>query len=94
MPAAAIDASGNLAVTWYDNRRHQTVADSLGGTHYLLDLFATTSFDGAVTFSPPFQVNDAANPFDPLLALAHARPLSQATASTKALSLHAARSSG
>src|SRR5207248_9696737 len=43
MPAAAIDTSGNLAVTWYSNRRHQTVPDSLGGTHYLLDLYGTTS---------------------------------------------------
>jgi hypothetical protein len=65
MPAAAIDANGNLAVTWYDNRRHLTVPDSLGGTHYLLDLFATTSLDGGLTFSSPLQVNDPANPFDP-----------------------------
>jgi hypothetical protein len=65
MPAAAIDAAGNVAVTWYDNRRHLTVSDSLGGTHYLLDLFATTSTDGGVTFNPPIQINDVANTFDP-----------------------------
>ena len=65
MPAASINASGELTVTWYDNRRHQTVADSLGGTHFLLDLFATTSFDGGLTFTTPVQVNDIANPFDP-----------------------------
>ena len=65
MPAASIDANGNLAVTWYDNRRHLTVPDSLGGTHYLLDLFATTSLDGGLTFSSPLQVNDPANTFDP-----------------------------
>src|SRR5262249_38112058 len=67
MPAAAIDTNGNLAVTWYDNRRHLTVPDSLGGTHYLLDLFATTSIDGGLTFTPPIQVDDLTNPFDPEL---------------------------
>jgi hypothetical protein len=65
MPAAAIDGGGNLAVTWYDNRRRLTVPDSLGGTHFLLDLFATTSTDGGLTFTPPIQVNDLTNPFDP-----------------------------
>src|SRR5262249_23216695 len=65
MPAAAIDPNGNLAVTWYTNRRHLTVPDALGGTHYLLDLDATTSFDGGLTFTASIQVNDAANTFDP-----------------------------
>src|SRR5262245_57961339 len=49
MPAAAIDPTGNLAVSWYTNLRHQTVPDSLGGTHYLLDLSASTSSDGGLT---------------------------------------------
>jgi hypothetical protein len=43
------------------------VADSLGGTHFLLDLSAATSFDGGMTFSYPIQVNDTANTFDPEL---------------------------
>ncbi len=67
MPAAAIDESGRIAITWYDNRRHLTVPDSLGGTHYLLDLSAATSNDGGLTFSAPFRVNDASNTFDPEL---------------------------
>jgi hypothetical protein len=53
MPAAAIDPAGNLAVTWYTNRRHLTAPDPLGGTHFLLDLYATTSEDGGLTFTPP-----------------------------------------
>ncbi len=65
MPAAAIDASGNIAVTWYTDARHQTVPDSLGGTHYLLDLYRSVSTDGGLTFSTPVQLNDANNPFDP-----------------------------
>jgi hypothetical protein len=65
MPAASIDADGNLAVTWYSNRRHRTVPDLLGGFHYLLDLYATTSMDGGLTFTAPVQINDPANTFDP-----------------------------
>ncbi|HET9217515.1 MAG TPA: sialidase family protein, partial [Terriglobia bacterium] len=65
MPSASINADGDITVTWYDNRRHLTVADSLGGTHFLLDLFAANSFDGGLTFTNPFQVNDPANAFDP-----------------------------
>jgi hypothetical protein len=67
MPAAAIDAAGNIAVTWYDNRRHLVFPDSLGGTHYQLDLFANFSLDGGLTFTAPMQVSDPANPFDPEL---------------------------
>jgi hypothetical protein len=68
MPAAGIDANGNLAVTFYTNARHQVLADtSLGGMHYLLDLFATTSTDGGLTFTAPGRINDASSPLDPQL---------------------------
>ena len=67
MPSASINSIGNLTVTWYDTRRHLTTGDSLGGTHFLLDLSAATSFDGGLTFSSPIQVNDIANAFDPEL---------------------------
>ena len=63
MPSASIDASGRIAVSWYDNRRRLTVADALGGTHFLLDLYTTTSVDGGVTFSAPARLNDVS--FDP-----------------------------
>jgi len=65
MPSAAISASGAIAVSWYDNRRHLTVADSLGGTHFLLDVFTTISIDGGLTFSVPVQLNSQS--FDPEL---------------------------
>jgi autotransporter-associated beta strand protein len=65
MPSAAIDASGRLAVTWYDNRRHLTATDSLGFNLYLFDLFSATSIDGGLTFSNPLPVNDLTNTFDP-----------------------------
>jgi hypothetical protein len=69
MPAAGIDANGNIAVTWYDNRRHLTVPDTFfaGTTHYLLDLTSTTSTDGGLTWTVPARVNDSANTFDPEL---------------------------
>src|SRR5207248_1723043 len=59
MPAAAIDAVGNITVTWYDNRGGLT--NSSGD--YLLDVYATTSFDGGLTFSTDARVNDLS--FDP-----------------------------
>lgn len=53
-PAAAIDEFGNIAVAWYDNR-----AGAVDGNgDFLLDLFATFSTDGGLTWAPEFQVND------------------------------------
>jgi hypothetical protein len=60
-PTAAIDSFGNIAVAWCDNRRGLTNRNG----RFLLDFFATYSSDGGLTWAPPFQVNDAANPFDP-----------------------------
>lgn len=60
-PFAAIDQLGNIAVAWYDTRRGQT--NSFG--RLLLDVFATYSLDGGLTWATPFMVNDANNPFDP-----------------------------
>jgi hypothetical protein len=60
-PTAAIDSFGNIAVAWYDNRRGLTNRNG----RYLLDVFATYSSDGGLSWAMPFQVNDAANPFDP-----------------------------
>jgi len=59
MPAAAIDAAGNVTVTWYDNRRGLT--NAIGD--YLLDVYAATSIDGGLTFGSDTQINTA--PFDP-----------------------------
>lgn len=53
-PAAAIDPFGNIAVAWYDNRSGATD----GNGDFLLDLFATYSTDGGLTWAPEFQVND------------------------------------
>ena len=60
-PTAAIDEFGNIVVAWYDNRN---LAVNAGG-RWLLDVFATYSTDGGVTWAAPFQVNDVANPFNP-----------------------------
>jgi hypothetical protein len=60
-PTAAIDSFGNIAIAWYDNRRGLTNRNG----RFLLDVFATYSSDGGLTWATPFQVNDAANPFDP-----------------------------
>lgn len=60
LPTASIDpVTGCISVHYYDNRRGLT--NSAG--RFLLDVFATSSHDGGVTFDPDFQVNDA--PFDP-----------------------------
>jgi ELWxxDGT repeat protein len=59
MPAAAIDADGNITATWYDNRRGQR--NSSGD--FMLDVYASTSTDGGQTFSNDIRINDAA--FDP-----------------------------
>jgi len=60
-PFAAIDQLGNIAVAWYDTRRGLTN----GFGRLLLDVFATYSLDGGVTWATPFMVNDPNNPFDP-----------------------------
>jgi len=55
-PTASIDAFGNIVVAWYDNRAGATNA----GGNFLLDVFATYSTDGGVTWAPEFQVNNVA----------------------------------
>jgi hypothetical protein len=60
MPSAAIDPiTGCIVVTYYDNRNN---AKNAAG-NFLLDVFATRSSDGGVTFSPDFQINTSS--FDP-----------------------------
>ena len=60
MPSAAIDpVTGNIVVTYYDNR----IGNTNAGGHFLLDVFATMSGNGGTTFTPDFQINTAA--FDP-----------------------------
>lgn len=68
MPTAAIDEDGNISVTWYDARNGlaSVGVDQMPGTpddNVLLDLFATVSLDGGVTFSQDFRINE--NSFDP-----------------------------
>jgi hypothetical protein len=68
-PIAAIDQFGDIVVTWYDNRRG--LNNSAG--HFKLDVYATYSTDGGLTFAPAFPVNDqtpgvntpSGNVFDP-----------------------------
>jgi len=60
MPAAAIDRdTGCIVVRYYDNRRGLRNQNN----HYLLDVLATRSTDGGVTFGPDGAINDF--PFDP-----------------------------
>jgi hypothetical protein len=60
LPTAAIDpVTGAIGVTWYDNRSGNM---NLNGT-FLLDLMATYSTDGGVSWFPEFVVNDFQ--FDP-----------------------------
>jgi hypothetical protein len=61
MPAAAIDQSGNIAVTWYQDLR--PLINPQGD--WMLGLFASTSNDGGVTFTPAVQITDTTNAFDP-----------------------------
>ncbi|MEX2171963.1 MAG: Ig-like domain-containing protein [Pirellulales bacterium] len=68
MPSAAIDEDGNLSVMWYDSRNGVASVgpDQITGNaddNLLLDLFATVSLDGGLTFSNDFQINEI--PFDP-----------------------------
>lgn len=60
-PFAAIDENGNIVVAWYDTRAGATNAND----NLLLDVYATYSVDGGVTWATAFQVNDINNPFDP-----------------------------
>jgi hypothetical protein len=53
-PNAAIDQFGDIVVAWYDNRRG---LDNAAG-HFKLDVYATYSTDGGLTFAPAFPVND------------------------------------
>jgi hypothetical protein len=53
-PNAAIDQFGDIVVCWYDNRRG---LDNAAG-HFKLDVYATYSTDGGLTFAPAFPVND------------------------------------
>jgi hypothetical protein len=60
MPTAAIDpVSGAITVHYYDNRGGAVNA----GGDYLLDVRATVSTDGGVSFSGDFRINNAS--FDP-----------------------------
>ncbi len=68
MPSAAVDEDGNVSVMWYDSRNGQPsvgVDQTLGtmDDNLMLDLFATVSLDGGLTFSNDFQLNETA--FDP-----------------------------
>ena len=60
-PTAAIDEFGTIVVSWYDTRNGATNP----GGNFLLDVFATYSIDGGLTWAAPFQINDPANAFDP-----------------------------
>jgi hypothetical protein len=53
-PNAAIDQFGDIVVSWYDNRRGLTNAAG----HFKLDVYASYSTDGGLTFAPAFPVND------------------------------------
>jgi hypothetical protein len=53
-PTAAIDQNGDIVVAWYDNRRG--INNAAG--HFKLDVYATYSTDGGLTFAPAFPVND------------------------------------
>ncbi len=50
MPQLAVDAQGNIGVTWYDTRHDP--ADTL------LDVYGTISTDGGQIFSPNFRITD------------------------------------
>jgi hypothetical protein len=67
-PTGAIDQDGRIMAFWYDTRRglNNNGPDGLPGTaddYFNLDVYATVSPDGGVTFSNDFRLNDA--PFDP-----------------------------
>src|SRR5262249_15168525 len=60
-PTAAIDQFGDIVVAWRENSRGLTN----GHDRFLLDVSATYSTDGGLTWATSFQVNDITNPFDP-----------------------------
>ncbi len=60
-PTASIDKFGNIVVAWYDNRRGLTNVNG----RFKLDVMATYSTDGGLTWAPEFMVNDPSNAFDP-----------------------------
>ena len=67
-PHGAIDQDGKLVVFWYDTRRQLNNTAGTVGTaddYWNLDVYATVSVDGGLTFSNDFRINDA--PFDPQL---------------------------
>jgi hypothetical protein len=69
-PQGTSDQDGNLAVFWYDTRRqvNNNGGDGIPGTaddYWNLDVYATVSLDGGLTFSNDFRINDVA--FDPQL---------------------------
>ena len=58
-PTGAIDQLGNLVVAWWDTRRGFTNASG----DLLLDIYASVSRDGGITWTNDFRVSDL--PFDP-----------------------------
>jgi hypothetical protein len=60
-PTAAIDQFGDIAVAWYDTRRGIVNANN----RLKLDVFASYSRDGGLTWANPFMINDPSSPFDP-----------------------------
>ena len=62
-PAAEQSPHGCLSVGRLTAQRFRESADTLGGTHFLLDVFTTTSNDSGLTFSAPLRLNGVS--FDP-----------------------------
>jgi hypothetical protein len=54
-PTASIDQFGDIVVTWYEND-----AGTNGAGNSLLDVYATYSTNGGVSFASPFKVSDTA----------------------------------
>lgn len=67
MPTAAMDQDGKLAVFWYDTRRgilnNNGTPSNTADDYFNLDVYATVSRDGGLTFTNDFRINDAQ--FDP-----------------------------
>jgi len=62
MPCASIDEFGNIAVAWYDDRNGVIN----GNGDRTLDVRATYSTDGGLTWVSSFQINDVANRITPV----------------------------
>ncbi|MBI4850217.1 MAG: hypothetical protein HY819_00165 [Acidobacteria bacterium] len=58
MPSVTVNSSGKVALLWYD-RRNNPVNNSL------IDVYATTSFDGGKSFSKNLRVTDTSWPLVP-----------------------------